>query len=258
VNAEFWDQASDHDPQVATITLADTTLPTITVTQMPAANANGWNNTNVTVTFTCADDVAIQSCIGATTLTAETAGTAVTGTATDTSGNTATASTTVRIDKTAPTFTWTGATAYGIDDTLALDCAIVETLSGVDLTKPNFCDDAAGPASALGPGTYTLMAAATDRAGNSGTATFTFTITVDETSLCALVRELVTKEGVAKGLCAKLDAAASSLARGNIRAHDNQLHAFANQVEAQRGKSISHADADLLLELAALLQLESR
>jgi predicted extracellular nuclease len=253
VNAEFWDQASDHDPQVATITLADTTAPTITVTQTPAPNTNGWNNTNVTVAFTCADDVAIQSCVGSTTLTAETAGTTVTGTATDTSGNTATASTTVRIDKTAPTFTWTGATTYGIDDTLALDCAIVETLSGVDPALPSFCDDAAGPASALGPGTYTLMAAATDRAGNSGTATLTFTITVDDTSLCGLVRELVTSEDVAAGLCDKLAAAAASLERGNTRAHDNQLRAFANQVEAQRGKSISDADADLLLELATLL-----
>ncbi len=253
VNAEFWDQASDHDPQVATITLADLTPPTITVTQTPAPNPNGWNNANVTVTFTCADDVGVQSCVGNTTLTAETAGTTVTGTATDTSGNTATASTTVRIDKTAPTFTWSGATTYGIDETLALECAIVETLSGVDPAIPSFCDDAAGPASALGPGTYTLMAAATDRAGNSGAASITFTITVDEASLCGLVQELVTSEDIADALCDKLEAAAASLAAGNLRAHDNQLRAFANQVEAQRGMAISDADADLLLELAALL-----
>src|SRR6185295_10645643 len=34
---------------------ADTTPPTITAAVTPAPNANGWNRTNVTVRFTCAD-----------------------------------------------------------------------------------------------------------------------------------------------------------------------------------------------------------
>ncbi len=252
VNSEFWDQASDHDPQVATLTLLDSVAPTITFTRTPA-NANGWNNTDVTVTFSCADNVGIQSCVGDTTLTAETPGTLVTGTATDLSGNTATASTTVRIDKTAPTFTWTGATTYTIDQTVAISCAINETLSGVDPAIASHCDSASGAASGFGPGTFTLTAAATDRAGNAGAGTRTFTVTVDSSSLCRLTRSLVTSTDVATGLCDKLAAAADALLRGNIRAHDNQMAAFANLIAAQRGKSISDADANLLLQLASSL-----
>jgi predicted extracellular nuclease len=72
-------------------------------------------------------------------------------------------------------------------------------------------------------------------------------------SLCALTRDLVTKGGVADSLCAKLDAAAASLARGNVKTHDNQLKAYSNEVNAQRGKSISEADADRLISLADTL-----
>ena len=35
--------------------VVDTTAPTIVATPSPAANANGWNNTAVTVSFTCTD-----------------------------------------------------------------------------------------------------------------------------------------------------------------------------------------------------------
>jgi hypothetical protein len=76
----------------------------------PAANGAGWNNTNVTVSWTSNGDagpLATQSdavtCSTSTSLTTETAGTVVSGTCTDTAGNTsASTSVTVKIDKTAP------------------------------------------------------------------------------------------------------------------------------------------------------------
>ncbi|HEY6201576.1 MAG TPA: hypothetical protein VI056_00900 [Candidatus Limnocylindria bacterium] len=58
---------------------------------------------------------------------------------------------------------------------------------------------------------------------------------------------------IAKSLCAKLDAAAASGARGNTTARANQLSAYRNEVEAQRGKAISDADATALISLADLL-----
>jgi hypothetical protein len=83
----------------------DKTPPTITGTLTPAANANGWNNTDVTVTWTCADALSgVRSCSGPTTLSAEGVQT-VTGTADDNADNVASATVTVRIDKTAPTST---------------------------------------------------------------------------------------------------------------------------------------------------------
>ena len=253
VNSEFWDQASDHEPQVATLPLLDTTPPTITLAQAPGPNGNGWNNTDVGVTFTCADNVGIASCVGDTTLTAETAGQNVTGTATDLSGNTATASTTIRIDKTAPAFTWTGASAYTVDQTVAITCGATDALSGIDPTLPNHCDGASGPAFTFGLGSHTLTAAATDRAGNPSTASTTFTVSVSSASLCALTTTFVGNAGIANSLCVKLDAAAASLARGNSKTHDNQLQAFVNEVNAQRGKAISDANATTLIALAGAL-----
>src|SRR5437899_7298753 len=43
----------------------DNDLPTITAHADPPANASGWNNTNVAVTFTCSDATSgIASCTG--------------------------------------------------------------------------------------------------------------------------------------------------------------------------------------------------
>ena len=70
----------------------DKTAPTITGSRTPAANANGWNNTDVTVGFTCSDSPSgIKSCSGPTTLSSSAANQSVTGTAVDNADNTATA-----------------------------------------------------------------------------------------------------------------------------------------------------------------------
>ena len=50
----------------------DRTLPTITGSRAPAPNANGWNNTSVTVSFTCSDALSgVKSCSGPTTLSSQ-------------------------------------------------------------------------------------------------------------------------------------------------------------------------------------------
>ncbi|MEO8632033.1 MAG: lamin tail domain-containing protein [Chloroflexota bacterium] len=80
-----------------------------------------------------------------------------------------------------------------------------------------------------------------------------FGLTVTEDALCALVESMVQKAGIANALCAKLEAAAASDARGNHNAKAGQIGAFINQVDAQRGKSISDADATRLIALAEAL-----
>lgn len=79
---------------------ADTTPPTISAAADPPANHNSWNKTNATVTFTCSDsDSGIAACPPPVTISTEGANQAVSGTAADNAGNTATASVTLNIEE---------------------------------------------------------------------------------------------------------------------------------------------------------------
>lgn len=91
----------------------DRTKPVISGSASPFANSNGWNNTNVTVSFSCADAGSVQSGIDANTvagaiLSSEGTGLFVTniGACTDKAGNAADSATVggIKIDKTAPVF----------------------------------------------------------------------------------------------------------------------------------------------------------
>ena len=77
--------------------------PVITAGILPSQNANGWNNSAVTVTFTCSPGPApIQSCSTPVMVRAEGANHIVPGTVVDTLGNTSTTTETVNLDMTPP------------------------------------------------------------------------------------------------------------------------------------------------------------
>src|SRR5206468_624106 len=84
----------------------DKTAPTASAAQLPLANSHGWNNTDVTVTFTGTDALStIDSCTAPVTLSADGAGqTAGPGTCTDRAGNVSApiSKTGINIDKTNP------------------------------------------------------------------------------------------------------------------------------------------------------------
>src|SRR5207247_10306044 len=89
----------------------DNTKPAITGGRTPAANTNGWNNTDVTVNFTCAETGAVESgldtnTVAGQTLTAEVLNASVTntGSCVDKASNAADSSTVsgISIDKTPP------------------------------------------------------------------------------------------------------------------------------------------------------------
>jgi predicted extracellular nuclease len=71
------------------------------------------------------------------------------------------------------------------------------------------------------------------------------------TALCAFTRQLVTSPGIARSLCAKLDAAAAADARGDANARAGQIQAYINEVNAQRGKAIANVNADTLITIAS-------
>jgi protocatechuate 3,4-dioxygenase beta subunit len=89
--------------------LVDRTVPTITYSVEPASNGAGWNNSPVTITFSCSDMLSgIASCSPP--MTESSDGTyTFTGTAVDNAGNTALVSVTVKVDQSMPmvgTPTW--------------------------------------------------------------------------------------------------------------------------------------------------------
>jgi hypothetical protein len=152
----------------------DNDRPTITAQANPAPNANGWNNSSVTVTFTCADATSgIATCPAPVTVTVEGAGQVVSGTAVDKAGNSASTSVTLNIDKTPPTITASAAPpANGNgwnngDVVVTFTCA--DGLSGV-ATCPAPVTVAAEGANQVVSGT------ALDKAGNSASASVTLNI----------------------------------------------------------------------------------
>lgn len=86
----------------------DATNPTASATRSPAANASGWNNTDVTVTFSGTDaNSGIAFCTSPIILSADGMGQSATGNCTDVAGNVSSNVTinNINIDKTPPTIT---------------------------------------------------------------------------------------------------------------------------------------------------------
>lgn len=150
-----------------------------TVTALPAPNAAGWNNTDVTVSFTANGDngpSGVAHCTDTVVVDAETDtdGRSVSGACTDAAGNTSSAAaTTVKLDKTAPSTpvlsTLTDGASYDFGSVPAEPtCTATDALSG----------DAGcvvtGYSAAVG--SHTLTATAHDVAGNTSTASVNYTV----------------------------------------------------------------------------------
>ena len=149
------------------VTVSDTIAPTITATAAPA----GWTNGDVVVTFACSDSGSgIASCPAPVTATAEGVY-EVSGTATDNAGNSASASATVKIDKTVPVVSITGPAIVIQGQAASATVTASDALSGL----------AVNPSGALAldtsaPGSRTVTVTATDNAGNSSSATLTYMV----------------------------------------------------------------------------------
>lgn len=155
----------------------DETPPTISAQASPAPNPAGWNNTNVTVAFTCFDSLSgIATCPAQTVVITEGANKKISGTASDKAGNTASASASLNIDKTPPTVAASispqpnAAGWNNTDVTIAFECS--DGGSGVASCPVSQVVSSEG-ANEVVSGT------ATDVAGNSASATAT--INLDKT-----------------------------------------------------------------------------
>jgi hypothetical protein len=249
VHGQAQDNAGNRADDTAFVSI-DETPPTIRADTDRAANTYSWFNAPVKVSFSCSDTLSgVASCPAALTL-VEGANQSAAGTAVDAAGNgQSTTLSNINIDVTAPVVSYSGnAGAYAVDQTVNITCSASDALSGIASTT---CSNITGPAWSFGLGTTSRSASATDRAGNTATASTSFTIIVTTASLDNLITQFFGgDQNGASGLIAKADAIGSA---SNANARNGALGAFDNQVDAKVGNPLTPAQAALLKQLAATL-----
>ena len=256
-----------------TARIPDITPPVTTAVATPGPNGDGWNKTDVAIALTATDDdccfgvkqivytlsgaqtgsATVPGASASVTITAEGV-TTLTYHAVDSEGNVETAKALViRIDKTAPLVSYTGLRTYDVSETINIAFTATDSLSGIASSSG---DQVSGVAADTLPVNQDLLvsASATDKAGNTGSASGQYRVIVTFEGLCQLVDRWVTQPGVRNSLCQKLRAAKAARERGNVDASNNILDAFIHEVEAQSGKAIPADKATTLIRLAQALK----
>ncbi len=177
------DKADNKEPAGEVNLQYDNIAPKVTHTTSPAANADGWNNENVTVHFDATDT---GSGVDETRTTADSvvdtetpfAGVEVFGEAYDIAGNKGTDKVTVKLDRTAPQITASAKTADGKEYTqgtwtrqavtVSFNCS--DALSGIAVC-PDPVTVTANGAGADGTG-QSVTREVSDKASNKASATF--------------------------------------------------------------------------------------
>lgn len=160
----------------------DATAPTASASVSPAANANGWYNTDVTVSFSGSDDTSgIAGCDADVILSGDGADQSAGGVCTDNAGNVSATATVaaINIDKTAPVVNVTGVedgATYSLGSVPSAGCDTQDALSGV-ATEASL-SLSGGNSSGVGSFTATCDGAS-DNAGNTSSASVTYSVVYD-------------------------------------------------------------------------------
>jgi sugar lactone lactonase YvrE len=155
----------------------DKTPPASAPAQSPAANAAGWNNSDVTVTWNWSDTgsgLGATVCPSSTLSSGEGSAVAVSGGCLDVAGNSGSSAISLKVDKTPPSVSLVGGPVNGQTYSpgslpAAPTCVAADALSG--LAGP--CE-VSGYSTAIG--THTVSARAADNAGNPNSASVTYDV----------------------------------------------------------------------------------
>ena len=192
----------------------------------------------------------------------------VTVEAEDTAGNVAQSSVTFEVVDTTPpeiAIASPQAAAYGHHETVAVDVDVVDVhseVARVDVTLDGrtVAADELIDLHGVALGEHTVAVEAEDSAGNVATADVTFRVVASVETLTGSVQRLVEEGDVdrvlARSLLAKLEQADAAASRGASRAAANLVAAFADEVDAQRGKKVAESAAELLLGDAAVVRTQ--
>jgi probable HAF family extracellular repeat protein len=248
------------------LTPVRSTPPTVTPAVAGTLGGDGWYTSNVDVSWAVdGGGLPIDSKTGCDPvgITADTAGTTLTCTATSAGGST-TGSVTVKRDATPPVVTYSGNSgSYTVDQDVSIACAAADPSpgSGLDATT---CAAVNAPAYTFGLGPHTLTATARDKAGNTGDGSTTFTVRVTASSLCALTVRFVQGSDRYQRLPAPARRALEQLASIGCRNLDalldrsprrtKVLAAYANLVDAlARSGLLTGGQAAVLVQLSKAL-----
>ncbi|MFL6388272.1 MAG: beta strand repeat-containing protein [Terriglobales bacterium] len=171
-NGTATDKAGNSASTTLTLNVQQTAL-LVSASAAPAANAAGWNNSDVTVSFTCSGGVPPLQCPATQTVSTEGANQSISGTVTDAAAQTASTSLSINLDKTPPTVTAVASPApdangiiRAISATVTFTCS--DSLSGVALCP--------SPVTITTAGLQTINGNATDIAGNTATTSIQFNL----------------------------------------------------------------------------------
>jgi hypothetical protein len=168
------DQAGNNETEKTLTVKIDKTAPVINTSANPPANAAGWSNTDVTVTFLATDSLSGNSTCTPATVTVSTEGAdqTVSATCRDQAGNSSSASYRINLDKTPPIVNFgplsplPNSAGWNNGD-VAIAFSVSDALSGLLATEP-----ASSPLLFQSDGVGMIQSVrVTDRAGNSATYT---------------------------------------------------------------------------------------
>jgi len=238
---------------------SDDTPPTIIPTVSGTLGNNGWYVSNVSVFWTVTDaesPVSSTSGCGTTQVISDTAGMTFTCTATS-EGGTASQSVTVKRDANPPLVVIAQPKAnYNLllNELVTAIYSCTDAPAGVQSMSGTVPNGQSVNTATLGDKVFSVTCV--DRAGNSSTLNRLYkvvSVSGGVGQLVDLVASLNLAHGIENSLDAKLQNAVKAMEASNAgRRNDAILHleAFVNEVEAQRGKTITEEQADQLVDLA--------